>query len=76
MATRGAAKPSVQSARGRKAVLDSARMLKMARSTHAYVRGNTAKFYEWLAASPAAKKLPEGPAIGFAGIVILATAAL
>jgi uncharacterized protein (DUF2252 family) len=42
-------------------------MLKMARSTHAYVRGNTAKFYEWLAASPAAKKLPEGPAIWICG---------
>ncbi|MCJ1883146.1 DUF2252 domain-containing protein, partial [Pseudomonas nitroreducens] len=35
----------------RLAVLESRRTLKMARSAHAYVRGNTAKFYEWLAAS-------------------------
>ena len=32
----------------RQALLQSKRALKMARSTHAYVRGNTAKFYEWL----------------------------
>ena len=42
-------------------------MLKMARSTHAYVRGNTVKFYEWLAASRAAKRLPTGPAIWICG---------
>ncbi|GHH26374.1 hypothetical protein GCM10008023_40870 [Sphingomonas glacialis] len=39
----------------------------MARSTHAYVRGNTAKFYEWLADSPAAKRVPRGPAIWICG---------
>ncbi|WCT75466.1 DUF2252 family protein [Sphingomonas naphthae] len=39
----------------------------MARSTHAYVRGNTVKFYEWLAASSAAKRLPQGPAIWICG---------
>lgn len=42
-------------------------MRKMARSAHAYVRGNTAKFYEWLAASPAARRVPEGPAIWICG---------
>jgi uncharacterized protein (DUF2252 family) len=29
--------------------LAQTRNLKMARSSHAYVRGNTIKFYEWLA---------------------------
>jgi uncharacterized protein (DUF2252 family) len=42
-------------------------MRKMARSAHAYVRGNTAKFYEWLDASPAAKRVPVGPAIWICG---------
>ncbi len=32
----------------RAAVLERQRTLKMARSAHAYVRGNTLKFYEWL----------------------------
>ena len=39
----------------------------MARSVHAYVRGNTAKFYRGLAASPAAKTIPAGPAIWICG---------
>jgi uncharacterized protein (DUF2252 family) len=39
----------------------------MARSTHAYVRGNTAKFYEWLDASPVAKTLPVGPPVWICG---------
>jgi len=42
-------------------------MRKMARSAHAYVRGNTAKFYEWLDASPAAKRVPTGPMIWICG---------
>lgn len=42
------------------------RNLKMARSAHAYVRGNTRKFYEWLAArQPHA--LPEDPEIWICG---------
>ncbi len=41
------------------------RNLKMARSAHAYVRGSTAKFYEWLEAS--AGKLPEGPPVWICG---------
>lgn len=48
-------------------LLREARELKMARSAHAYVRGNTVKFYEWLAASPVAKRLPVGPAIWICG---------
>lgn len=51
----------------RHAILESKRTVKMARSTHAYVRGNTAKFYEWLAASPAAGRVPHGPAIWICG---------
>ena len=39
----------------------------MASSTHAYVRGNTTKFYEWLAASPEAASLPAGPPIWICG---------
>jgi len=51
----------------RLATLEAARLLKMASSTHAYVRGNTIKFYEWLAASPAAAALPDAPAIWICG---------
>ena len=51
----------------RAALLDASRTLKMARSAHAYVRGNTVKFYEWLAASPAAKRLPRGPELWICG---------
>ena len=42
------------------------RTLKMARSAHAYVRGNTRKFYEWLEAKQP-HALPEGPAIWICG---------
>jgi uncharacterized protein (DUF2252 family) len=41
------------------------RNLKMARSAHAYVRGSTAKFYEWLDASEG--RLPAGPSIWICG---------
>lgn len=47
--------------------LEQSRTLKMARSTHAYVRGNTAKFYEWLAEAQLACHLPEGPPIWICG---------
>ncbi|TCM20577.1 uncharacterized protein (DUF2252 family) [Novosphingobium sp. PhB165] len=39
----------------------------MARSAHAFVRGNTARFYEWLADSPVARIIPEGPPIWICG---------
>ncbi|MBV9931566.1 MAG: DUF2252 family protein [Alphaproteobacteria bacterium] len=42
-------------------------MLKMARSVHSYVRGNTAKFYEWLADAPLATTIPQGPPIWICG---------
>ncbi|MDP4025300.1 DUF2252 family protein [Methylobacterium sp. NEAU 140] len=50
----------------REAVLERERILKMARSPHAYVRGNTLKFYEWLDGLPRGT-LPEGPAVWICG---------
>jgi uncharacterized protein (DUF2252 family) len=51
----------------RSSTLEAARRLKMAASAHAYVGGNTAKFYEWLAVSPVARELPGGPGIWICG---------
>jgi uncharacterized protein (DUF2252 family) len=45
--------------------LAEVRNLKMARSAHAYVRGSTAKFYEWLESNPA--DIPEGPPVWICG---------
>lgn len=42
------------------------RNLKMAKSAHAYVRGNTARFYEWLSSKPGAS-IPHGPSIWICG---------
>jgi uncharacterized protein (DUF2252 family) len=39
--------------------------IKMARSAHAYVRGSTAKFYEWLDRGEG--KIPEGPPVWICG---------
>ena len=50
----------------RQAALTERRNLKMARSAHAYVRGNTEKFYEWLASDSSAT-LPKGPAVWICG---------
>jgi uncharacterized protein (DUF2252 family) len=50
----------------RVAVLERQRTLKMARSAHAYVRGNTLKFYEWLDGLPRGT-LPEGPPVWICG---------
>ena len=50
----------------RDAALRQSRNLKMAGSAHAYVRGNTHKFYEWLAASDSSK-VPQGPPIWICG---------
>ena len=50
----------------RQAVLEERRKLKMARSAHAYVRGNTLQFYEWLNAG-SGDKLPQGPPIWICG---------
>jgi uncharacterized protein (DUF2252 family) len=45
--------------------LCATRNLKMARSAHAYVRGSTTKFYEWLDASPVG--VPTGPSVWICG---------
>ena len=50
----------------RQRILADRRNLKMAQSAHAYVRGSTSKFYEWLN-SVAGKKLPAGPPIWICG---------
>jgi uncharacterized protein (DUF2252 family) len=49
----------------RQRILIQTRNLKMAQSAHAYVRGSTVKFYEWLEARRG--KLPEGPAVWICG---------
>ena len=51
---------------GRQAVLTEQRRLKMARSAHAYVRGNTEQFYAWLR-SKQGLAVPQGPAIWICG---------
>lgn len=48
-------------------LLLGARDLKMARSTHAYVRGSTANFYEWLANSKVQSSIPQGPSVWICG---------
>jgi uncharacterized protein (DUF2252 family) len=45
--------------------LRASRNLKMARSAHAYVRGSTTKFYEWLENVPG--NVPVGPAVWICG---------
>ena len=49
----------------RQAVLSQRRNLKMAESAHAYVRGSTVKFYEWLEQSNG--KVPDGPPVWICG---------
>ncbi|WP_397452924.1 DUF2252 family protein [Pseudomonas sp. NA-150] len=47
-------------------ILDTLRNEKMARSAHAYVRGNTVQFYEWLH-SQRGRRLPHGPNVWICG---------
>jgi uncharacterized protein (DUF2252 family) len=51
----------------RQPVLAETRRLKMARSAHSYVRGNTLKFYEWLESSSSVKSIPQGPPVWICG---------
>jgi uncharacterized protein (DUF2252 family) len=46
--------------------LKTQQSLKMARSAHAYVRGSTVKFYEWLETQKRGR-LPEGPPVWICG---------
>ncbi len=57
--------PDTQNPADRGGALAAARNVKMARSAHAYVRGNTAKFYEWLAGVTVPR--PEGPPVWICG---------
>jgi uncharacterized protein (DUF2252 family) len=50
---------------GRARILERQRNLKMAASAHAYVRGTTLKFYEWLEARDGT--LPQGPPVWICG---------
>src|SRR6202035_4135356 len=50
----------------RQTLLTARRSLKMARSAHAYVRGNTRKFYEWLDSADI-EKIPRGPVVWICG---------
>ena len=50
----------------RAAALKARRQLKMARSAHAYVRGNTKNFYDWLEGSTG-QTVPTGPSIWICG---------
>src|SRR5580700_9214121 len=50
----------------RQSILNERRNLKMARSAHAYVRGNTVKFYEWLQTENG-KAVPDGPPVWVCG---------
>src|ERR1700744_228392 len=60
------AKKNYVAYKDRKAILTERRNLKMARSAHAYVRGNTLKFYMWLE-SASGLKVPQGPAVWICG---------
>jgi uncharacterized protein (DUF2252 family) len=51
----------------RQPALMQRRQLKMAESAHAYVRGNTIKFYEWLDSASAATLVPHGPPVWICG---------
>jgi uncharacterized protein (DUF2252 family) len=51
----------------RKPTLEQRQHLKMAESAHAYVRGNTARFYEWLKSKDVQAALPQGPSIWICG---------
>jgi uncharacterized protein (DUF2252 family) len=51
----------------RKAVLERSQQLKMACSAHAYVRGNTSRFYEWLESNKVKATLPVGPDVWICG---------
>ena len=59
-------KPATTKPDERQPALTSTRHLKMAESAHAYVRGSTVKFYEWLESSKRAT-VPEGPPVWICG---------
>ena len=48
-------------------MLERQRQLKMSESAHAYVRGSTVQFYEWLAGESVRASLPLGPNVWICG---------
>jgi uncharacterized protein (DUF2252 family) len=63
----GLLSPSAVTPARRTTVLNQRQRLKMAESAHAYVRGNTARFYAWLGSRSVRASLPAGPAIWICG---------
>ncbi|WP_429499517.1 DUF2252 family protein [Robbsia andropogonis] len=59
-------KPGIRNHAARQTILAQKRNAKMARSTHAYVRGSTSKFYDWLNEADI-RRLPQGPSIWICG---------
>ena len=51
----------------RQIALNLRRRLKMAQSAHAYVRGNTIQFYQWLDSDSAISLVPQGPPVWICG---------
>ena len=66
MKTKSRSTPAAVSPDNRLKTLEASRKQKMARSAHAYVRGNTLKFYEWLG-DGAGDSLPAGPPVWICG---------
>jgi uncharacterized protein (DUF2252 family) len=66
LATKSGIKETFVRPDARSASLTNTRNVKMARSAHAYVRGNTVKFYEWLAGLKSGT-LPNGPPVWICG---------
>jgi uncharacterized protein (DUF2252 family) len=58
--------PTYTAPDARSSALGAMQSLKMARSAHAYVRGNTLKFYEWLH-QRGTRGIPKGPAVWICG---------
>ena len=58
--------PGSRSVKERQFALTELRNLKMARSAHAYVRGNTLQFYEWLGTARG-RAVPQGPPVWICG---------
>src|SRR6201995_5505107 len=50
----------------RQRILEQRRAMKMASSAHAYVRGSTVQFYEWLK-ERGARSIPQGPPVWICG---------
>ena len=66
MPNKNHARSKLPKAQQRQPLLTTRRNARMARSAHAYVRGNTSKFYEWLDGIEG-HALPEGPAVWICG---------